>query len=110
VRAALQGGLLAEDERSAGLSSFLSSMWLRGTRGRSAEDFARAAESLAAEIDGFSGRSSLGMTLETPSEHLLGSLDLFAEAHRDPRLPHVIRESLDDFVVAEVEDRGPRLE
>jgi zinc protease len=84
ARAAFHGGLLAEDERSAGLSSFLASMWLRGTRARSAEDFARAAESLAAEIDGFSGRSSLGLTLETPSEHLLGSLDLFAEALLEP--------------------------
>ncbi len=80
VRAALQGGLLAEDAGTAGLSSFTSSMWLRGTERRSAEDFARAAESLAAEIDGFSGRSSLGLTVEAPSEHLAGALDLFAEA------------------------------
>jgi zinc protease len=80
VRAAFQGGLLAEDAATAGLSSFTSSMWLRGTERRSAEDFARAAESLAAEIDGFSGRSSLGMTVEAPSEHLAGALELFAEA------------------------------
>ncbi len=80
VRAALQGGLLAEDESTAGLSSFTSSMWLRGTQHRSAEEFARAAESLAADVDAFSGRSSLGLTLEAPSEHLAGSLDLFAEA------------------------------
>ena len=66
ARAGFAGGLLAEDAASSGLSSFLSCMWLRGTRGRSAADFARASESLAAEIDGFSGRSSLGLAEETP--------------------------------------------
>jgi zinc protease len=59
-------------------------MWLRGTRSRSAADFARASESLAAEIDAFSGRSSLGLTLETPSAALDRSLELFAEALLEP--------------------------
>ncbi len=84
ARAAFVGGLLAETSRTAGLSAFLSSMWLRGTRGRSAADFARATEGLAAEIDGFSGRNSLGLTLETPSERLTRSLDLFAEVLLEP--------------------------
>jgi zinc protease len=70
ARAVFLGGLLAEDEGSSGLTSFLGSMWLRGTRSRSAADFARATESLAAEIDCFTGRSSFGLTLETPSERI----------------------------------------
>ena len=109
ARAAFQGGLLAEDERTAGLSCFVSSMWLRGTRGRSAEDFARAAESLAAEIDGFSGRSSLGMTLETPSEHLLGSLDLFAEALLEPAFDPEELERERRETLAAIERREDRL-
>jgi zinc protease len=84
ARAAFLGGLLAESGQTAGLSAFLSSMWLRGTRGRSAADFARAAEGLAAEIDGFSGRNSVGLTLETPSDRLTRSLDLFAEVLLEP--------------------------
>ena len=84
LRAAFQGGLLAEDEATAGISSFTSSMWLRGTQGRSAEEFARESESIAADIDGFSGRSSIGMTLEAPSEHLAAALELFAEALLEP--------------------------
>ncbi|HYB11967.1 MAG TPA: pitrilysin family protein, partial [Myxococcota bacterium] len=84
VRAAFLGGLLAESEPTAGLTSFLTSMWLRGTRARSAADFARSVESLAAEIDGFAGRSSLGLTLETPTPQLAPALDLFAEVLLEP--------------------------
>jgi zinc protease len=109
VRAAFQGGLLAEDEPTAGLSSFLASMWLRGTERRSAEDFARAAESLAAEIDGFSGRSSIGMTLETPSEHLAGALDLFAEALLEPAFDAEELERERRETLAAIERREDRL-
>lgn len=79
LRAAGLGGLLAENPTSAGLSSFLASMWLRGTEVRSALDLARGIEGLAADIDGFSGRSSLGLTLDCTSEQLAPTLDLFAE-------------------------------
>ena len=83
---AFLGGQLAEDADSAGLSSFLASMWLRGTEQRSAADFARASEGLAAEIDGFAGRSSLGLTLETTRESFAPAFDLFAEALLEPGL------------------------
>jgi zinc protease len=84
ARAAFLGGQLAESAETSGLSAFLSAMWLRGTRSRSAADFARASESLAVEIDGFSGRSSLGLTLETPSARLTRALDLFCEVMLEP--------------------------
>ncbi|MEE8581244.1 MAG: pitrilysin family protein [Myxococcota bacterium] len=84
VRSALLGGLLSESEASAGITHFLTDLWLRGTRARSAADFARAVENLAADIDGFSGRNSLGLTLEVTSDRLEASLDLFAEALLEP--------------------------
>jgi zinc protease len=99
ARAAFRGGLLAEDEASVGLSSFLASMWLRGTRSHSAAGFARSAESLAAEIDSFAGRSSLGLTLECPSDRLEPALDLLSEVILEPafdpeELEHERRETL----------------
>jgi len=84
ARAAFHGGLLADDEEHAGLGSFLTSMWTRGTRSHSAVGFARAVESLAAEIEGFSGRSSIGLTLEATSDKWLPALDLFAEVLLEP--------------------------
>jgi zinc protease len=108
VRAAFLGGLLAENEEKAGLTSFLTSMWLRGTRARSAADFARSIESLAAEIDGFAGRSSLGLTLETPTPQLAPALDLFAEVLLEPAFDttELAREKRDTLaVLARREDR-----
>ncbi|MDD9853679.1 MAG: pitrilysin family protein [Deltaproteobacteria bacterium] len=80
ARAALIGGQLAEDEESAGLSQFLAGMWLRGTASRSAADFAARVESLAADVDGFSGRNSSGLSLDCTVEQFPSTLDLFAEA------------------------------
>jgi zinc protease len=109
ARAAFLGGLLAEDAESAGLSAFLASMWMRGTRSRSAADFARATESLAVEIDGFSGRSSLGLTLEATSERLDPALDLFAEALLEPAFDGDEIERQRRDALAAVERREDRL-
>ncbi len=61
-------------------------MWTRGTRSLSAADFARRVEGLAAEIDGFSGRNSIGLTLDTLSESFEPALALFSEALLEPGL------------------------
>ena len=109
VRAAFLGGQLAEDEGNAGLSSFLASMWLRGTGQRSAADFARASEGLAAEIDGFAGRSSLGLTLETTRESFAPALELFAEALLDPGFSEAEFERERAETLAAIERREDRL-
>jgi zinc protease len=109
ARAAFLGGLLADGAESSGLSAFLSSMWLRGTRNRSAEDFARASEGLAAEIDGFCGRNSLGLTLEVPSARWTAALDLFAEALLEPAFdPEEIERERRETLAA-IERREDRL-
>jgi zinc protease len=84
LRAAVMGGLLAETRATSGLGNFLASMWLRGTRSHSAADFAREIESLAADVDGFSGRSSTGLTVEATSDAFVPTLDLFAEVLHEP--------------------------
>jgi zinc protease len=109
ARAAFLGGLLSEDAQASGLTHFLTSMWLRGTRSHSTADFARAAESLAAEIDGFCGRSSLGATLETPVEGLEPALELFAEILLEPVFdPDEIERERSDTLAA-IERREDRL-
>ena len=84
VRAALLGGQLAETEQTAGLSSFLASMWVRGSRAYSAADFASRVEALAADVDGFSGRNSVGLTLDATADRFEAVLDLFAAALLQP--------------------------
>ncbi|MGH0030041.1 MAG: M16 family metallopeptidase [Myxococcota bacterium] len=109
ARAALLGGLLAETEATSGLSAFTSAMWLRGTESRSAADFARAVETRAAEIDQFAGRSSFGLTLETPVSTLEPALDLFAEVLCEPAFDatEIERERRD--TLAAIERREDRL-
>ncbi len=108
ARAAFLGGQLAETEANAGITSFLTSVWLRGTRARSAGDFARAVESLASDVDGFSGRNSLGGTFECTDEALEPVLDLFAEMLLEPAFDpdEIERERRDTLAaIARREDR-----
>jgi zinc protease len=84
LRGVLLGGLLAEDERSAGLTHFTSAMWMRGTRRRDADALARSIESIAADLDGFAGRSSFGLHLDVLAERLEAGLELFAEVLLEP--------------------------
>lgn len=79
VRGALRGGLLSETPARSGICQFMTETWLRGTRSRSAADLARAIETLAADIDGFAGRNSIGLTLDATSDRIEPALDLYAE-------------------------------
>jgi zinc protease len=109
VRAAFRGGLLAENRATAGLSAFLSAMWMRGTALHSSADYARATEALPAEIDGFSGRSSTGFTLETTAAKLPAALDLFCEAMLEPAFdPEEIERERRETLAA-IERREDRL-
>jgi len=109
ARAAFMGGTLAEDESNAGITNFLSATWLRGTNSHSTADFARTAENLAADVDGFSGRNSLGATLECPVEALDPTLDLFSELLLEPAFDpgEIERERAD--TLAAIERREDRL-
>lgn len=84
LRGAFHGGLLAEDAGSVGLSQMMTSMWLRGTRRRGAAELAHAIESIAADVDGFAGRSGFGLSMEATSDRFDAALDLFAEVLLEP--------------------------
>ena len=84
LRFAFGGGVLYEDAATNGITRFLSAMWTRGTSSRSAVDYAREVEGLAAEIEGFSGRNSIGITLDCLSETLEPAFALFSEALLEP--------------------------
>ncbi|NNL87426.1 MAG: insulinase family protein, partial [Myxococcales bacterium] len=86
LRFAMLGGLLAEDSETAGANHFLAGMWMRGTHARSAAGFARAVEALAGDVDGFSGRNSIGLTIEGTSDRILPLIDLGCEALLAPAL------------------------
>jgi zinc protease len=109
VRAAALGGQLAEREQTAGLGSFLSGLWLRGTATRSAAEFARTIESLAADIDAFSGRSSLGLTLDCTSDSFAEALPIWAEALGFPAFDEEETERERRDALAALDRRADRL-
>jgi len=62
-------------------------MFTRGTSNRSSEEIAVEIESIAGEIDGFSGRNSLGVTVEALSENFETAMDIFADVILNPVFP-----------------------
>jgi len=87
VRAAVLGGLLSETPKNNGISNFVAEMLTRGTAGRSREQLASDIESLAGDLGGFSGRSSMGVSATFLSEHVKEGLDLALEVLLQPSFP-----------------------
>ena len=87
ARAVFLGGVRYEDEATNGISNFLSQMFTRGTTNRSSEEIAVEIDSIAGDIDGFSGRNSLGVTVEALSENLVPAMDIFADVILNPVFP-----------------------
>ena len=87
ARAVFLGGVRFEDETTNGISNFLSQMFTRGTSNRTSEEIAVEIESIAGEIDGFSGRNSLGVTVEALSENIEPAMEIFADVILNPIFP-----------------------
>ncbi len=84
ARAAFLGGVRFEDQKNNGVSNFVSEMFTRGTKTRGAEDIAREIESIAAEVSGFSGRNSFGVTVESLSRNFDKAMNVFADVILNP--------------------------
>jgi zinc protease len=101
ARAAFLGGVRFEDEKYNGVSNFLSEMFTRGTKSRSAEDIAREIESIAGEVSGFSGRNSFGVTVESLSRNFDQAIDIFADVIMNPSFdPEEIERARRDILSA----------
>ncbi|HWP90877.1 MAG TPA: pitrilysin family protein [Thermodesulfobacteriota bacterium] len=101
ARAAFLGGVRFEDEKDNGVSNFLSEMFTRGTKNRSAEDIAREIESIAGEVSGFSGRNSFGVTVESLSRNFDQAIDIFADVIMNPSFdPEEIERARRDILSA----------
>ena len=109
VRLATLGGLLCEDETTSGLTRFLAAMWSRGTQTHDSAAFSRHIEALAADVDGFSGRNSIGITLDCLRQTLEPAFDLFADAICEPRFDEEEIERERRESLAALERRADRL-
>ena len=87
VRAAFLGGVRGETKDNNGINNFIAQAITEGTETRTAKDLHAQIESMAAGLDGFSGRNSLGVTLESLSKFFDPALELFADVIRHPAFP-----------------------
>lgn len=87
LRAVTLGGLLLERPENNGINNFLAGLLTRGSRHHSRESLGRAVESLAASIDGFSGRNSFGLRGQFMARTVEEGTDLFLEVLRHPTFP-----------------------
>ncbi len=64
IVAVLQGGLLSEQEGSAGYTRLMAELLLRGTDEQSSAEIAREADSLGAQFSAFSGHDTFGLQID----------------------------------------------
>ena len=81
------GGLRLEDPKRAGISYLSASLLIRGTERRSGDAIAREIDGLAAILDGFSGRNSLGLQFESLAQHLPAVMARTLECAAMPSFP-----------------------
>lgn len=86
-RAVTLGGLLLERPENNGINNFVAGLLTRGSRHHSRESLGRAVESLAANIDGFSGRNSFGLRGQFMARTVEEGTELFLEVLRHPTFP-----------------------
>ncbi|MBI3312266.1 MAG: insulinase family protein [Candidatus Omnitrophica bacterium] len=87
VHAVFLGGVRYETEQTNGISALLARLMTRGTRRHKAEEITEAFKRWGAELASFSGRNSLGLTLEVGPQQLSESLTLLAELLAEPSFP-----------------------
>lgn len=109
ARAAFLGGVRYEDEATNGVSNFVSRMLTRGTESRSALEIAEQIESIAGEVEGFSGRNSFGVTVESLSKNFVPAMDIFSDVILNPSFDPEETERARREILADINRQGDNL-
>jgi len=111
VRAGFAGGVRFENDSDNGVFNLIAEMLTEGAKDMSAAQIHRSIESLAANINGFAGRNSFGLTMTAPSPNFDQSLELFAKLLSEPTFPSKDLERMRAFVLAALqrEQDQPRI-
>ncbi len=84
INAVVLGGTRFETPKTNGISALTARMLTKGTKTRSAVQISEAIERIAGDIDGFTGRNTIGLRSEFLSEHLRDGFALFADVLTHP--------------------------
>lgn len=80
----LRSGSRHEREPENGISHFLEHMVFKGTKNRTAEEIARAADSIGGHLDAFTAKESTGFTIKVLDEHLPRAFGILSDLVRNP--------------------------
>ncbi len=112
VQVAFLGGLRFENPSNNGINNFMAEMLTKGTTTRTAAEIALEVESMAGEIDGFSGKNSFGLTGIFLSRNFDKGMEIFADILRNPTFPKEELEKKRSDILASIrlmEDNLPHL-
>lgn len=87
VRLAFGGGVIAETQRTNGISSFMARLLSKGTRTRSAVDIAETIEGTGGSLEAYSGNNSFGFTLEVLRHEFAKGMDVLSDVVLESNFP-----------------------
>ena len=102
VRAAFAAGLRRETADINGINNFIAETITEGTANHSASEIHSFIESRAGSVNGFSGRNTMGVTLETPSQFFYSCLPMFSDIIRYPAFADTEVERMRGIILAEI--------
>jgi zinc protease len=101
MQAVFLGGLWVEDAAHNGVMNFVAEMMTKGTAHRRARVLAEEIESIAADLSGFAGRSSFGISAEVLKREFGRGLELVADILRHSTFdPDELEQKRDDLLAA----------
>ncbi len=109
AKAIFLGGVRYENEDTNGLSNFLSEMSTRGTNNRTSEEIALEIDSIAGELNGFSGRNSVGVTVESLSKNFHQAMELFGDVVLNPSFPEEEIERARRNIISDIKKQDDNL-
>jgi predicted Zn-dependent peptidase len=82
----LRTGARQERVEENGISHFIEHMLFKGTKNRSAEQIACAADSIGGHLDAFTAKETTNFSIKVLDEHLPRAFDILADLVKNPRL------------------------
>lgn len=108
-RVVFKGGVLAETSENNGLTQLTGKLLLKGTKTRSAEEIARAIESIGGSLDYFGGNNSFGVSAEVLSGDFATGLDLVSDVLLNPTFPSPALERERQIQLADIKAQKDQL-
>src|SRR5579863_1440644 len=82
----LRTGARQESAEDNGISHFIEHMLFKGTKNRSAEQIARAADSIGGHLDAFTAKETTGFSIKALDEHVPRAFEILADLVKNPLL------------------------